>query len=151
MRVRRGWRVRVAESLGPQKAVIPNVVGQSRRAAEMNIARRALEVGTAATVHFPESPPDQVVAQSPTAYAAVTSPKVDLLINAPASEQEFIMPDFTGRQLAEVFEAADAVGMRIASTPVDAPGMPPSSVVRQAPAPGTRVTSGTTIRLEVAK
>lgn len=150
-RVRRGWKVRVAESLGPQRAVIPNVVGQSRRAAEMNIARRALEVGTAATVHFPEAPPDQVVAQSPTAYASVTSPKVDLLINAPASEQEFIMPDFIGRQLADVFEAADAVGMRIVSTPVDAPSMPPSSVVRQAPAPGTRIASGATIRLEVAK
>jgi eukaryotic-like serine/threonine-protein kinase len=150
-RVRRGWKVRVAESLGPQRAVIPNVVGQSRRAAEMNIARRALEVGTAATVHFPEAPPDQVVAQSPTAYASVTSPKVDLLINAPASEQQFIMPDFIGRQLADVFEAADAVGMRIVSTPVEAPSMPPSSVVRQAPAPGTRIASGATIRLEVAK
>ena len=92
-----------------------------------------------------------VVAQSPTAYASVTSPKVDLLINAPANDQEYIMPDFTARQLADVFDAAAAVGMKIASQPVEAPGMPPSSVVRQSPAPGTRVTSGTTIRLEVAK
>lgn len=151
VKVRRGWRVRVAESLGPQRATIPNVVGQSRRAAEMNIARRALELGTAAIVHVPEAPPDQVVAQSPTAYASATSPKVNLLINAPANEQEFVMPDFGGRQLADVFEAADAVGMRITSTPVDAPGMPPSAVVRQSPPPGARITSGATIKLEVAK
>ncbi len=150
-RVRRGWRIRVAQSLGPQRAIIPNVVGQSRRAAEMNIARRALELGTAATVHFPDAPPDQVVAQSPTAYANVSSPKVNMLINAPANEQEFIMPDFTGRQLSEVFEAADAVGMRIESHPVDAAGLPPSAVVRQSPAPGARVTTGSTIKLEVAK
>jgi beta-lactam-binding protein with PASTA domain len=150
-RVRRGWRIRVAQSLGPQRAIIPNVVGQSRRAAEMNIARRALEVGTSATVHFPDAPPDQVVAQSPTAYANVSSPKVNLLVNAPANEQEFIMPDFTGRQLSEVFEAADAVGMRIESQPVDAPGNPPSAVVRQSPPPGTRVTTGSLIKLEVAK
>ena len=149
--VRRGWKVRVAESLGPQRASIPNVVGQSRRAAEMNIARRALEVGTTAIVHIPDSPADQVVAQSPTAYASATSPKVNLLINAPANEQEFIMPDFTSRQLADVFEAADAVGMKIVSTPVDAPGFPPSVVVRQSPAPGTRVTSGATIHVEVSK
>ncbi|HTM61742.1 MAG TPA: PASTA domain-containing protein [Burkholderiales bacterium] len=150
-RVRRGWKVRVAESLGPQRAVIPNVVGQSRRAAEMTVARRALEIGTAATVHMPTSPPDVVVAQSPMAYESASSPKVDLLINAPANDQEYIMPDFTGRQLADVFDAADAVGMKIASQPVEAPGMPPSSVVRQSPAPGTRVAAGTTIRLEVAK
>jgi len=151
VKVRRGWKVRAAESLGPQRATIPNVVGQSRRAAEMNIARRALELGTAAIVHFPEAPPDQVVAQSPMAYASATSPKVNLLINAPASEHEFIMPDFGGRQLADVFEAADAVGMKITSTPVDAPGHPPSSVIRQSPPPGARVTSGATIKLEVAK
>jgi eukaryotic-like serine/threonine-protein kinase len=149
--VRRGWRVRVAESLGPQRATIPNVVGQSRRAAEMNIARRALELGTAAIVHVPEAPPDQVVAQSPTAYASATSPKVNLLINAPANEHEFIMPDFGGRQLADVFEAADTVGIKITSQPVEAPGFPPSTVVRQSPAAGTRVASGATIRLEVAK
>jgi len=149
--VRRGWKVRAAESLGPQRATIPNVVGESRRAAEMNIARRALELGTAATVHVPDSPPDQVVAQSPMAYASATSPKVNLLVNAPANEQEFIMPDFTSRQLADVFEAADAVGMKIVSVPVDAVGVPPSAVVRQAPAPGARVASGATIHVEVAK
>jgi beta-lactam-binding protein with PASTA domain len=150
-RVRRGWKVRVAESLGPQRSTIPNVVGQSRRAAEMNIARRSLEVGTTAIVHVPEAPPDQVVAQSPMAYASATSPKVNLLINAPANEQEFIMPDFTGRQLADVFDAADAVGMKISSEPIDAPAMPPSSVVRQSPAPGTRVASGAIIKVEVSK
>src|SRR6185312_12018739 len=31
--VRRGWKVRVAESLGPQKAEVPDLVGQSARAA----------------------------------------------------------------------------------------------------------------------
>src|SRR3954462_2456600 len=149
--VRRGWKVRAAESLGPQRATIPNVVGQSRRAAEMNIARRALELGTAAIVHVPDSPPDQVVAQSPTAYASATSPKVNLLINAPANEEEFVMPDFTGRQLTDVFDAADAVGMKIVSTPVDAVAAPPSSVVRQSPAPGTRVATGAVIHIDVAK
>src|SRR5574341_1341093 len=43
--VRRGWRLRVAQSLGPQRAVIPNLIGESGRAAEMNARRRGLEVG----------------------------------------------------------------------------------------------------------
>src|SRR3954468_15220459 len=51
--VRRGWRVRVAQSLGPQRTEIPNVIGQSVRAAEINVRRRGLEVGSIATGIFP--------------------------------------------------------------------------------------------------
>ncbi len=41
--VRRGWQVRVAESLGPQRVEIPNVTGQSQRIANINIRRRGLD------------------------------------------------------------------------------------------------------------
>jgi beta-lactam-binding protein with PASTA domain len=44
VKVRRGWRVRVAQSLGQQRSAIPDVVGQSERAAELNIRRRGLEI-----------------------------------------------------------------------------------------------------------
>ena len=37
MQVRRGWHVRVAESIGPQRVVIPDLVGTSERAAEINL------------------------------------------------------------------------------------------------------------------
>src|SRR4051794_26668705 len=39
-RVRRGWKVRLAQSLGPQRVVIPDLVGQSTRAAELNVRQR---------------------------------------------------------------------------------------------------------------
>ena len=32
-KVRRGWRLRVVESLGPQRVTIPDVIGQTERAA----------------------------------------------------------------------------------------------------------------------
>src|SRR5579872_5781247 len=35
MKVRSGWQVQIAESLGPQRVVIPDVLQQSERAAEM--------------------------------------------------------------------------------------------------------------------
>jgi len=34
-KVRRGWKVRVAASLGAQRASVPNVVGESQRVAEL--------------------------------------------------------------------------------------------------------------------
>src|SRR3989441_10962404 len=43
-KVRRGWQVRVAQSLGPIRVAIPDVTGQSQRAAELNVKRRGLEL-----------------------------------------------------------------------------------------------------------
>src|SRR5438552_1881969 len=65
--VRRGWKVRVAESLGPQKAQVPDLVGESERAAEINVRRRGLEVGSVSVADLPDSEPGQIVAQSPPA------------------------------------------------------------------------------------
>jgi len=69
IKVRKGWRIRIAESMGPQKIVIPSVIGDSPRTAELNVKRRGLELGTVAAIAMPELPPDQVVAQSPPAEA----------------------------------------------------------------------------------
>src|SRR3974377_848029 len=43
--VRRGWRVRVAESMGPQRVNIPDLTGDSERSAEIHIPRRGLGMG----------------------------------------------------------------------------------------------------------
>jgi beta-lactam-binding protein with PASTA domain len=63
--VRSGWRVRVAESMGPQRVVIPDLVGESERAAEINIRRRGLEMGTAATATITGTPASGCFARGP--------------------------------------------------------------------------------------
>ena len=90
VKVRRGWRVRVAESMGPQRVVIPNLVGGSERAAEINIRRRGLELGSIASATIPGGPTDQIVAQSPPANAVnVSAPKISVLLAAPRGAQLF--------------------------------------------------------------
>src|ERR1700688_3038553 len=69
-KVRRGWQVRVAQSLGLTRGTIPDVTGQSEHAAELNIRRRGLDVASMAEVAAPGIPADQVLAQSPPANAA---------------------------------------------------------------------------------
>ena len=44
-KVRRGWSVRVAQSLGRQRVAIPDVTGGSERVAELNVLRRGLSLG----------------------------------------------------------------------------------------------------------
>src|SRR6202158_2904945 len=61
-RVRRGWRVQAAESLGPQLIDIPALIGLSPRAAEIDIRRRGLEVGAAAELPTDASAPQSILA-----------------------------------------------------------------------------------------
>jgi len=151
--VRRGWHVRVSESLGPQRAAVPDLLKQSPRAAEINITRRGLDVGTVAVAHIPEQLPDQVVAQSPPPNAqGVASPKINLLVTAPAEPAAFIMPSFTGRPLTDATRAIQEAGLRIAVVnPVPAPTLPPGTVLKQSPGAGQKITPGMVVTLEVVQ
>jgi eukaryotic-like serine/threonine-protein kinase len=164
-RVRRGWQVRVAQSLGPQRVAIPDVLGQSGRAADLNIRRRGLDVSSVAYLQLPGNSSDQVVAQSPPANAnGVSAPRISLLIAASSQPQSFVMPSFIGQPLGTVnltlLDAGFRVGVvTVASalpettssiTPVQPQQPSPASfIVSQAPAAGQRVSAGGTINFEV--
>lgn len=161
--VRRGWRVKVAESMGPQRVVIPDLVGGSERASEMNIRRRGLELGGIATASIPGAPPEQIVAQSPPANATnVSAPKISVLMAAPEEPHSFVMPDLTGRSEDDAVNAIVGAGLkvgRIASQPPpaaenEAANAVPSGtrmVLRTYPAAGQRVWEGQAISLEVTR
>ena len=98
--VRQGWQVRVAESLGPQRIAIPNVIGQTERAANINIRRRGLDVGAIAQMQSPDAPDSQVMAQAPPPNASgVSAPKISLLLATSSQPHAFVMPSFVGQQL----------------------------------------------------
>ena len=162
-RVRRGWQIRVAQSLGPQRVAIPDVTGESGRAADLNIRRRGLDVSSVAYLQLPGNTPDQVVSQSPPANAnGVSAPRISLLIASSLQPQSFIMPSFIGQPLGTVnltlLDAGFHVGTVTVSTGIpeitNSPAPPPqpspaSIVVSQAPTPGQRVSAGASINFEV--
>jgi eukaryotic-like serine/threonine-protein kinase len=174
-KVRRGWRVRIAESLGPQRVTIPNVVGDSERAAEINLQRRGLDVGSVSTISSPELPQDQIIAQSPPPDAqGIVSPKVNLLYNAPtAAEKTYVMPDFVGAKLAEATVEVTDAGLKVGgvrtmnlpdnqnATPAGTPvqkaipkGKPVPTeafIVAQIPPPGARVTTGNVVSFDIIR
>ena len=153
-KVRRGWQVRVALSLGPQRMDIPSVIGQTERAAEMNIQRRGLELGAIAELPLPDTPADQVVSQSPPPNATgVSAPKINLLLTAAPPAQAFVMPNFTGRPLGSVRLALQDAGLRVGNLTQGAqpaPAASPASIVAsQNPAAGEKVLAGATVNFEL--
>jgi beta-lactam-binding protein with PASTA domain len=123
-KVRHGWQVRVAQSLGPMRVTIPDVTGESEHAAELNIRRRGLDVSSMAQVQALDIPADQVLAQSPTANAAqVAAPKISLLVTTTAEPQAFVMPSFVGRPLGSVSRSLQDAGFKLGNVNVVAPAI----------------------------
>ncbi len=136
--VRRGWRVRIAESLGPQRVTIPDILGQSSRAAEINIRRWGLELGTVAAVELPDLPPNQVVAQSPPPNASgIASPKISLLETAPPEPPAYVMPDFVGRPLAAARQAVKDAGFTVGAVTLFSPAPPLAPAAASGPSVAT--------------
>lgn len=155
--VRRGWKVRVAESLGPQKAEVPDLVGQSARAAEINVRHRGLEVGAVAVANLPDAAPDEIVAQSPPPDSGmVESPRISVLIAAEEKTQQFLMPDFVGKRLGDVRKQIEDAGFEVHVQDPGCAGAAAAAcngdagvIARQSPAPGQRILAGAAISFDV--
>jgi beta-lactam-binding protein with PASTA domain len=173
-KVRRGWQVRVAQSLGPTRVAIPDVTGESEHAAELNIRRRGLDVASVAQVATAGIPADQVLGQSPPANAGqVLAPKISLLVTTDAPGQAFVVPSFLGQPLGTVSRTLQDAGFRLGSVNLaaadpatadsgNAGGLvtadatagsrevsPASIIVSQVPGVGQKVVAGATISFEV--
>ena len=163
--VRRGWRVWLTESLGPQKLGIPDVKGRDQRFATIAIRRAGFQVGTVAEMPWPAVQPGTVIAQSPDANAAgVESPAMNLLVaGEPAEGAEaqggFVMPNLEGQVFTAAALAVTQMGLKLAPVKeqdmheraAGAPIYPPGAVVGQNPAAGSRVDATTAVQLTVAK
>jgi eukaryotic-like serine/threonine-protein kinase len=169
-KVRRGWSVRVAQSLGPQRVAIPNVTRGSERVAELNIRRRGLSLGAIAHLHLPDAPLDQVISQSPPANASgVSAPKISLLVSDGPEPTVYVMPNLTGQPLGSAMLALQDAGIKVGKVTVLPPSSPSpgepqtatvapsvisepsaaSMIVTQVPAPGQKIAAGSAVSFEV--
>ena len=168
-KVRRGWSIRVAQSLGPQRVAIPDVTGGSERVAELNIRRRGLTIGSLAHINLPDTTLDEVLSQSPPAKASgVSAPKISLLVSDGPAPPVYVMPNLTGQPLGSAMLALQDAGIKVGkitvlppppqpgepqpapfSPPVVSEPSPASMIVTQAPAPGQKITAGSAVNFEV--
>jgi eukaryotic-like serine/threonine-protein kinase len=177
--VRRGWRVWLTESLGPQKLAIPDTLGKDQRVASIEIRTAELQIGSVASIPLPSAQAGMVVAQSPAPGASgVASPVVNLLVAAPpaaaAPSPQYVMPDVTGELFTAAALSLTRAGLQMAplktvdthppaaaspAAPNAAPppaaasaaATPSGTVIAQDPEAGSRVDATTPIQLTVAQ
>src|SRR5439155_14955734 len=90
--------VKVLVSLGEQRFAVPNLLGNSLRAAQLTLAQRRFTLGNTLYTHMPSGEPSTVVYQSPKPGTQEGSdPSVNILISLGPPAEYFIMPDLIGK------------------------------------------------------
>lgn len=162
--VRREFRVRVAESLGPQRVAIPDVVGKPERVAAVQIQRMGLDLDQTSQMPFAGAPPGTVIAQTPQKGSeGAARPSVSLLVSTaptPVVGKVYVMPKLVGMPYSAATGIISHAGFKIGpmendpnapteTNPDTAP--PPGMIMTQTPPPGWRVDGNTFIALTISQ
>jgi beta-lactam-binding protein with PASTA domain len=142
--------VRVWVSAGARPTIVPAVVGESDRAAQIRLQQDGFEIAGIAEIRTAEFPAGTVVAQSPPPRS--TGTRVRLLVNRGERGQTFVMPDLIGVNGDRAAELLRARGFRVAIVGAQPyPGVPAGVVIRQSPQAGFQIAPGEAISLEVSR
>jgi serine/threonine-protein kinase len=142
--------VRVWVSAGRSTTTVPSLVGQTERTARIRLQQDSIALAAGAEFRSPDYADDAIVAQDPP--AASLAPSVSLLVNRGEQATAFVMPDVIGMDGLTAAEALRSRGFRVTivgSQPY--PGVPPGTVVRQAPEGGFQVGEDEAISLEISR
>ena len=150
MRARRQRTIRVWVSSGPRVTVVPALIGQSERTAQMRLAQDGVQIGTRSEIKSADYPADAVVSQNPP--PASRAPEVSLLLNRGEQATTYVMPDLIGMDGDRAAEAMRSRGFRVTIVGTQSvPGIPTGTIIRQQPAGGFKVASADAISLEVSQ
>jgi beta-lactam-binding protein with PASTA domain len=147
-RVRRDWPVRITESLGAQRVEIPDLTGETERAATIGIRRLSLEVGAVAHLDL-GGDPDIVLTQTPPANAGgVDGPRVSLLVSDPVPDNAqplpYAMPSLVGLSTSAASARAASAGLHMVVVTETAPPAATSAATPTAAPPATTAATSAT-------
>ena len=147
---RRQRSVRVWLSAGSRAAVVPVLIGETERAAQLRLAQAGLGLAGVSEIRSQAYPSEVVVAQAPASAGAGAG--VALLVNRGEHGASYVMPDLIGVSGDRAAKVLRDQGFRVAvvgSMPY--PGVASGVVLRQSPQAGFQIAPGEPITLEVSR
>jgi beta-lactam-binding protein with PASTA domain len=150
VRTRRERSVKVWVSAGPRSSIVPELVGESDRTAQMRIRQQGFALKWLAEIRSIEYPEGSIVAQTPPAKSK--SEEVSLLVNRGEREATYVMPDLIGVNGDRASDLLRGRGFRVAVVGDHPyPGVPAGVVLRQNPQAGFQIAPGEAISIEVSR
>jgi len=152
-RLKTSRSVRVLLSAGDRRYAVPNLVGASRRAAQLTLSQRNFALGHVSMARTPAGEPFTVQQQFPLPGSLEgADPTVNVLVSAGAVEQHYVMPDLVGRRLDQVSARIRAEGFQMGKLSFQKyTAVRPGIVTLQRPQAGRRLTRNELIALEVSQ
>jgi len=152
-KLKRNSQVRVVMSLGAKKISVPNLEGQSLRAAQIVVLQRGLTLGVVAAISAETGDRDRIAAQCPPPEVGFAQSLVmNLLVSTGRKQREYLMPDLTGQNSDEVVGEFASLGLKLGSVNYQSvPSVAKGAVLKQSPLPGARVTEGSSVDFEVSQ
>ncbi len=136
--LRHGESVELTVSLGPERYLVPDLVGVDQSEAEDLLAGQNLVRGEVSQAWDEEVPADEILSTSPAADAEVEpDTAVDLVVSA--GPEPITVPDVTGATEAGATRTLQDAELTVTVTPdrVFSDAVPEGSVVSQSPSDGT--------------
>jgi serine/threonine-protein kinase len=149
-RTRRQRSVRVWISAGPRSTIVPGLVGESERTAQLRVSQDGFGVGPTAEIRSLDYAAGTVVAQNPPAKSK--SDSISLLVNRGERGATYVMPDLIGVNGDRASDALRTRGFRVSVVGDHPyPGVPGGVVLRQSPQAGFQIAPGEPISIEVSR
>jgi serine/threonine-protein kinase len=151
-RVKLGQHIHVLVSLGKPRVKVPELIGDTVRAAQIMAFQRGLTVGDVATVHSVGGVADSILAQDPPpAKPDVQGPAVNLLVSLGEPTAAYLCPNYVGRPMEEARRALEKAGFKVGLvTPVPSSAAVLNTILSQSPPAGSKIEAGSTLNFQVA-
>ena len=150
VRTRRERSIKVWISAGARATIVPVLVGESERTAQLRLQQEGLVLEAESEVRSGEYPAGTVISQTPPGKTRAM--QVSLLVNRGESGATYVMPDLIGVNGDRAADVLRARGFRVAVVGDHPyPGVPAGIVLRQNPQAGFQISPGEPISLEVSR
>lgn len=150
LRTRKQRSIRVWISAGPRSTIVPALVGEAERTAQMRASQGGFVLGSPAEIRSADYATGSVVAQNPPPKSKADT--ISLLVNRGERDATYVMPDIIGVNGARAADLLRVRGFRVAVVGDHPyPGVPGGVVLRQSPQAGFQIAPGETISIEVSR
>jgi beta-lactam-binding protein with PASTA domain len=145
--------VKVVQSAGKEKVIVPRFIGRSLQAIGPEIIEAGLMKGKISHVHTAAYSAGRIISQNPLDTEEVArGSRISFLVSQGEREKKFLMPDLIGKRASVAIEKLKELEFNIGHIRYSYyPGLESGIVINQYPEPGSRIQRRNLITMEVSK
>lgn len=151
--IKKDGDVKVIISKGTKEVVVPMLVGEKKRRAEITLKRNDFKIGEITRVYSPKFQKDTIIAQSLLPQTKIRrGAKINLLVSKGRKKDKYLMPNLTGKNLGEVMKILGKMGLGLGEIKKEVQeDIKPGLVLEHEPRYGYKIAKAEKVSLIISK